>query len=188
MSARFALRAATAQAHEQLDALFSTFDLSDRQGYATFLRAQAGAFMVVETALDHAGVAQFVGDWQDRRRSAALLDDLATLGAPAPTLTSASASASELAIRFGTPAAFLGSLYVLEGSRLGGALLIKSVPADLPRAFLSAGSSGSWRAFVALLDERLQTPGEIEAAAAAAIATFGVFASSARTFLGADPQ
>lgn len=54
-SARFALRAATSEAHERLDALFSRFDLGDRADYSEFLLAQAGAFLPVGAALDRAG-------------------------------------------------------------------------------------------------------------------------------------
>lgn len=45
-------------------------------------------------------------------------------------------------------------LYVIEGSRLGGGMLARAVPPDLPRAYLSAiHLSGEWRGFCAALDQ-----------------------------------
>lgn len=177
-SARFYLKAATAVDHEELDALFSGFDLSERAGYAGFLTAQAGVFPAVETSLDRAGVHALVDDWPRRRRSQALLSDLGALGCPTPTAAST--------FLFSSPAEALGGLYVLEGSRLGGAMLVRQIADGLPKSFLSAGNPAAWRAFVELMDKRLSSPSDLEAAARAAQAVFAAFASSARTVLGAD--
>lgn len=177
-SARFQLRDATAGAHERLDSLFAAFDLADRRAYGDFLRAQAGALLPVEAALDRAGAARAVDDWSARRRTDALLADLAALHlAPPPPVT---------APEFGTDAALLGGLYVLEGSRLGGALLIRSVPSDLPRAFLTPGNPAAWRAFVELMGERLRLSADMEAAIEGAISVFAAFETSARNICGAD--
>lgn len=178
-SARFALRSATSDAHERLDALFSRFDLSDRAGYGDFLTAQAGAFLGVEAALDNAGASGIVPDWDERRRSEALLSDLSGLDLASPSPVPAP--------EFSTEAALLGGLYVLEGSRLGGAILVRSVPDDLPTSFLTPGNPAAWRAFVTVLDERLSSPADMDAAVASASAVFEVFATSAHTTLGADP-
>ena len=51
MSAHAALRAATADAHERVDGLFSRFDISDPIGYRRFLTAQAVAYLPGEAAL-----------------------------------------------------------------------------------------------------------------------------------------
>lgn len=176
VSPRFALKAATAEAHQRLDDRFSTLDLAKRDDYAAFLMAQAGAFPPIEAALDRAGVESLVLDWPTRRRSAALLADLADLGleppppAPAPPLSSEADS--------------LGALYVLEGSRLGGALLIRTVPAGLPKSFLTPGNPAAWRAFVTILDERLSSQADIDAAARTATAVFKAFSSAASMILG----
>ena len=178
MSARFALRSATAGDHERLDALFSRFDLTNRDGYGVFLLAQAGGFLGVEEALDRAGIADVVPDWPDRRRSNALVADLTALHLAVPTPSPAPSFFGE--------AAMLGGLYVLEGSRLGGAMLVRAVPDDLPKSFLSGGNPAAWRAFVHLLDQRLSSEPEVAAAARAAAGVFETFASSARRTLGED--
>lgn len=177
-SPRFALKAATAEAHERLDALFSRFDLGSRAAYGDFLLAQAGAFASVEAALHRAGAAALIPDWADRRRATALETDLAAMNlAPPAALTSPV---------FEGEAAILGGVYVLEGSRLGGAMLVRTVADGLPKTFLSPGNPAAWRAFVAGLDERLSSPAALTAAVASATAVFEVFAASARNVLGAD--
>lgn len=175
-SARFALRSATAEAHARLDALFSTFDLTNPVDYGRFLQAQAGAFAPMEDALDAAGAALVVPDWPARRRAPALSADLASLGLPHPAPVAAPALRSEAAI--------LGALYVLEGSRLGGALLVRTVPEGLPKTFLTPGNPAAWRAFVTLLDERLSSRADLDTASAAAAAAFSAFAFSASRVLG----
>ena len=55
MSARAALKRATADAHERVDLLFSGLKLEDPRDYRRFLVAQAAAHLPVEQALDDAG-------------------------------------------------------------------------------------------------------------------------------------
>lgn len=172
---RFALKAATAEAHERIDATYSAFDLSTLAGYAAFLTAQSAAFIPVEDALEQAGAEALVPGWTARRRASALRRDLAALGLAVPPVGSAPA--------FATEAAVLGGLYVLEGSRLGGAVLLRSVAPGLPKAFLAPENQSAWRAFTSMLDERLSSRGEIETATAAAISVFDAFERSARTTL-----
>ena len=53
-------------------------------------------------------------------------------------------------------ASMLGAIYVLEGSRLGGAVLKRTVPGHFPRRFLEARqAAGSWRTLLQALDEFL---------------------------------
>lgn len=176
MSARFALRAATSDAHERLDARFSTFDLAHPVDYGAFLRAQAGAFFPMEDALDAACAEVVIADWPQRRRSAALRADLAALDLPEPAPVPVPVPASDAAI--------LGALYVLEGSRLGGAMLIRRVPDTWPRSFLAGGNPTLWRALVKVLDERLSSQADIDEAAHSASSVFDAFASSASNILG----
>lgn len=175
-SARVALRSETAEAHERLDALFSRFDLSDRPGYAAFLQAQAGAFLAVEAALDCAGAGELLHDWEKRRRSEALLGDLRALALPHRPATSPV---------FVTEADILGGVYVLEGSRLGGAVLRRTVPRSLPTAFLSHGEPSAWRRFVEVLDQRLTSPADLSQAALVATSVFQTFETHATRILGA---
>ena len=157
------LRSATRPDHAQVDAAFGHHDLATRAGYTAFLTAHARVLPAIETRLRPA---ELTPGWQGR--AGALAEDLATLGTALP-------APSPIAIPPGEAARW-GALYVLEGSRLGGAVLAKSVPPDLPSAFLAATHApGQWRALLARLDaldiDRDET-------LAGARATFAAFASA----------
>ena len=176
MKARAALRAGTAAEHERVDSLFSTLDLARADDYRLFLTAQAAAFLPVEDALDAAGAEQFVADWQARRRSHLLREDLQALGAPIP--------APEPVPALHGTAEILGAVYVLEGSRLGGAMLKRSVSPDMPQSFLSAPQApGAWRKLLETLDHHLYETASVEAAVGAARRTFQSFEAGGRRFL-----
>jgi heme oxygenase (biliverdin-IX-beta and delta-forming) len=112
------LRDATSAAHRDLDARLSAFDLTGRRGYRRFLQASAGALLPLEAALVEAGVAELFPDWPARTRSAAIRSDLGRLGS-APT---ACGLVSPL-----TRSGIMGTMYVLEGSRLGAKFLLATV-------------------------------------------------------------
>lgn len=169
MSARTALRSATAAKHDAVDKAFSRFDLRDARSYGHFLIAHARALPGVESALGACtGLPPFVP------RAGLLRADLAALGLSMPAMLPFASPGSE--------AAGFGALYVIEGSRLGGTVLAKRVPASLPRAYLSAAHlPGGWRAFGEVLDHAGQAggPNWIEQAIEAAEATFDLYAAAA---------
>jgi heme oxygenase len=166
--ARSALRTATADEHARLDGLFERFDLSDRADYARFLTAHAAALPAVEQALDAAGMGQLMPDWSARRRTPLLLGDLADMGLPAPATLPQPVLPDA--------AACWGAAYVVEGSRLGGALLARSVAAELPRAYLGAAQpKGAWRDFLVQLEAALDTEEKLADATTSARATFRLF-------------
>jgi heme oxygenase len=176
MSARAALRAATAEDHARVDRLFSTFDFGDPSGYRRFLGAQAAAHLPIEAALDAAGAAHLLADWPARRRSHHLLADLAALGLAVPKPVEPPPLPAS--------AALLGAVYVLEGSRLGGALLKRGLPAGAPKRFLDAEQApGAWRKLLAKLDESLYDPALLGAACETAGQVFRRFEVSARRFV-----
>jgi heme oxygenase len=176
MKARAALRAATAAEHDRVDAVFGRLDLARREDYRLFLLAQAAAFLPVERALEDAGAQGVVHDWSERRRAHLLVQDLGALGVPLP--------APEPAPVFAGTAETLGAVYVLEGSRLGGAMLRRGVAADAPQAFLAAPQhKGSWRKLLELLDDRLYETAAIETAVGAARKTFLCFEAGGLRFL-----
>ena len=77
-------------------------------------------------------------------------------------------------------AAAWGMLYVLEGSRLGGAMLAERVGPGLPRSYLSARHQpGDWRGFLAVM-ETACGPGDYPQALAGARTAFHLFATAAR--------
>lgn len=174
-NARAMLRAATADCHERVDAIFSRADLADRDGYGRFLLSQADAFLPIERALDRDGIEQVVPDWAARKRAPALLADLAALGLEGP--------AGEGEMIFATEPALLGALYVLDGSRLGGALLKRSVSPELPTTFLSAHDSAAWRGLLQIIDDRIRTDADRRAATEAARGVFAAFEVSGQYYL-----
>ncbi len=174
-SARAALRAATAANHARVDEVYSSAALDDRTAYGRFLSAQAAAHLAVEDALSRSGVEAFVPDWPERRRGDALRADLAELGLDVPQ-----PMASPI---FAEQPAMLGALYVLEGSRLGGTLLKRSVPTGLPTRFLGGADSSAWRALLTQLDEHLDEASKREAAIEAARQVFVLFEDSGRRHL-----
>lgn len=133
------LREATAAHHQRVDDAFAAFDLASPAQYGRFLRAHARVLPAMERAVDPAAL------WSGwRPRAPLLLDDLARLGVdqadPMPI------PAPDLPERWGL-------LYVMEGSRLGGAMLSRRVPPALPSRYLSAGHvDGSWQAFQSALE------------------------------------
>lgn len=173
MGPRDLLRSATAELHGRLDARFRALDLTVKADYLRFLAAQAAAVVPIEHALELAGVAKLVPDWDRRSRRAAILADLAILGqAMIPTETPAPAVTS--------PAGIFGTLYVLEGSRLGGEVLLRRMLAtagpELCAAtrFLSHGRGERlWGSFLAMLAKRpVGENGQLVRAAAGAFALF----------------
>lgn len=156
----------------------SGYDLTRHADYAAFLQAQASAFMGVEGALDGSEAGAYLPDWPERRRTAALRSDLSLMGLALPEPASVTPFCGEAEV--------LGAIYVLEGSRLGAAVLIRSVPDDFPRSFLSSGNPAAWRALASVLDERLSSPDRFDRAASAACSVFAVFENAARAYPGAD--
>ncbi|MFC7608678.1 hypothetical protein [Teichococcus aestuarii] len=121
---RWHLRQETRSRHDAADALGSDHDLGTLAGYRGFLRAHARALPALEAACDAAGLAARLPDWPRRRRAAALAADLAALGVAAPDSPPLAFAGVEEA---------LGAAYVLEGSRLGNAMLLRQAAA-LPEA------------------------------------------------------
>lgn len=174
LSVRAALRAATRTEHDAVDALFGRFDLSRLADYRRFLTATAAAFIPVEQAIDAAGDAAALGSWTRRPRADLLRADLAELGAPVPPRPAP--------LRLDGGPALLGAVYVLEGSRLGGAVLIRRLGPGWPARFLTAPAGpGSWPALLATLETGLADPEDLEAAIATARTIFARFETSART-------
>lgn len=171
MTARSALRSATAADHRQVDDIFSRFRLGEANGYRAFLRGIAAAHVPVEAKLEASGAARLVPDWDQRRRRALLCQDLEALGERCPP--------EGTGLTFSGQPELLGGIYVLEGSRLGGALLRREVPDHLPKGFLSApSSSASWRRLAGLLDQYLAESQSLASAIDAARRVFRSFAAA----------
>lgn len=169
------LRSATAADHAMVDERFGGFALGDAADYRAFLEAHGRALPAVEAMLasgvETADDAVAWPAW--RPRTPLIAADLAALGAAMP-----------LPLRFevASDAARWGALYVIEGSRLGGQLLARSVPDGLPQAYLAARHlPGEWRGLLAALDAEAAARDADwgEAALAGARATFALYAQAA---------
>jgi heme oxygenase len=117
-SLRDRLREATRQAHADLDRHFALLDLTSLPVYRRFLEASAAALVPLEDALMRSDVQQVFPDWDLRSRGSAIRSDLASLGGVLRPL--------ENPRRFDL-GGLLGTMYVLEGSRLGGKFLLNTV-------------------------------------------------------------
>ena len=157
------LRAATASDHDAVDAGFGRYDLTDAADYRAFLIAHAKALPAVE-----AWLAAIPGLAAVRSRRAALAEDLAALGEDMPAPMTFDVPAST--------AAGWGAMYVVEGSRLGGIMLSRSVPEGMPSAYLGAKHlSGEWRALLAAIDDEPADEAWIKEAIVGAKAAFELY-------------
>ncbi|MBR0873771.1 biliverdin-producing heme oxygenase [Bradyrhizobium tropiciagri] len=177
-SLRSVLKAATATDHAKLDAMLGAFDLCSLAGYRRFLEINAAALLPLEGALVAAGVRDLVPDWSRRARSRAMLADLAAIGGTVRPL--------DPPILIDRPA-MLGTLYVLEGSRLGAAHLLKRIDRTAgPRirtatAYLGHGAGQHlWPSFLALLESHASELSAEDDIIEPARRAFDLFASAAR--------
>jgi len=147
---RTRLRQATAETHAQLDEQFGKFDLRRRSDYRGFLEASAAALLPLEDAVVQAGVEHIFPDWAVRSRRQAVLEDIARIGGVVHPL------AAPAKLNFGQ---VLGTMYVLEGSRLGAQILLKRVSQSTdPMVRATTGYLGHgtgqhlWRSFLVMLE------------------------------------
>jgi heme oxygenase (biliverdin-IX-beta and delta-forming) len=169
------LKAATAAAHHALDERLSAFDLTAGVDYCRFLEASAAALLPLECALKKAGIAEMFVDWPERARSAAIAADLDQLGGTVNVLPLPAESLDRCGL--------LGTLYVLEGSRLGAAYLVRIAAASVdPRVraatrYLGHGSGrGLWRSFLDRLERESVSAEDEHRMIASAQQAFAMFA------------
>jgi len=173
---RHRLRTATAEAHARLDEQVRALDLRRLPDYHRFLEASAAALLPLEAALIEAGVQRIFPDWALRSRRRAILHDLARVGGVACPL------AVRARLDFD---GVLGTMYVLEGSRLGAQVLLKSVALSSDAvvtqatAYLSHGAGRHlWQSFLALLERHAETMSGDMGAVDGARRAFDLFAEA----------
>ncbi len=180
---RAVLRQGTQAAHQRLDARMSTLPLDRRPSYSRFLHVQAAALVPLEIALEQAGVVYLLPDWTWRTRRAALLADIRQMDgeeAPMPGPQEQPVDWIE------SPAAMIGATYVLEGSRLGGAMLRKQVMAAedpvirLASRFLNHGNGENlWLSFNDTLKNARLDEAERAVMVDSAVRSFALFETAA---------
>ena len=169
-SIRFAVKEATAAAHERLDQGLGHLDLAQADGYRRFLKTIAAAHLPLEALLERSGIARIITDWSQRSRSSALRRDMEALGEQPEPL--------DLDIDTVNQAFALGILYTLEGSRLGGRYLLQTVQhshAHLPVEFLQHGDTRLWGRFCAQLEASPEAHAHLDDVIAGARTAFSIF-------------
>jgi heme oxygenase (biliverdin-IX-beta and delta-forming) len=149
-SLRSVLKTATKADHTRLDGMLGKLNLCRLADYRRFLEINAAALLPLEGALVAAGVHTIIPDWDSRARSGAIVADLTAIDGAVEPLDPPT---------FPDHFAMLGTLYVLEGSRLGAAHLLKNVSRTTDErilgatAFLEHGAGQHlWPSFLALLE------------------------------------
>ena len=155
MSRRDQLKAATQDAHRDLDARVSTAHyFTSPAGYADWLAASYRFHAIAERALEAAGVATLLGDWSARKKTPLIARDLADLG-----MTAAGSVVGDDQFELAGANACLGAIYVIEGASMGARVLLISarrlgMSAHHGARQLTAAAEGfaPWHTFVAALE------------------------------------
>lgn len=172
LTLRDRLRTSTSALHARLDRSMEQHLRSGDEGYGQYLLASAAALLPLERELEAAGVAQVMPDWPDRARSSALIADLEALGlaVPEPRPVADQALLRDEAYQFGT-------LYVLEGSRLGARMILRGLSGfSGPTSYLSHGHGKPlWQTFLARLEASGPAQANPEIVIAGATAAFEQF-------------
>lgn len=183
-SARFSLKNRTQAAHNRAEQFVeASFDLATKQGYGRFLALQAQFHGLCEEVLDARKFETILSDWRERRRAHLAAADCCALGARVGE------PERQRQLLIATDDHALGLAYVLEGSALGGAILMERVR--------RAGFDGSqvtnfldfygphrglmWRRFQDVLEDRLRTEEAVDRAESGASAGFDLFLRLAET-------
>lgn len=172
-AARALLRDACRGIHACLDQRLSQIDFNDRTDYADMLTRMSGPVTAIEGALT-AGVAPVLfTNWSGRLRAHALRSDVALLGGD---FREHSAPAIE------NEAEAFGTLYVLEGSRLGGQVLARIAQEsrdervrEATRYFQHGARKGLWRDFLERLEQSPAVSADPKRATHAALSAFATF-------------
>ncbi|MFD2236819.1 biliverdin-producing heme oxygenase [Aureimonas populi] len=184
---RARLREGTRERHERLDALFDPmFRTGDLAPYHRFIRMNHACHEALEPLIA-APLASLLPDWAEGSRLPQLRRDMAEMAlAPLP------------APAFGTPdtVAAVGIGYVLEGSRLGGMILLRRLHkleagalSSRPSAHYLASSEGAERfnRFLKAASGLDWQEARFARCLAAANAAFDCFLAAARA-AGAEPE
>ena len=169
------LKARTHDTHDQLDQrIMANQPFASRDNYARFLDAQYRFLRDADALYDNPELAKLFPDLAERRRYHSIAADMGDLGRALPQLAEPPISGAL------DVASAMGWLYVVEGSKLGAAILYKLAgKLDLDENFGARhlaghpdGRARHWRAFTSALDG-LALDGEAEdRVTAGAVAAF----------------
>ncbi|KQO83325.1 biliverdin-producing heme oxygenase [Rhizobium sp. Leaf262] len=172
------LKAATRQAHEELDGfIMSAKPFESRENFGKFVKTQHLFHSDLDAFFSNETLDALLPDLKGRRRLDFIAQDLQDLGLGQPETPAARFQANDQ--DFDLPEA-LGWLYVVEGSNLGAAFLLKdAAKLGLDETFGARHLAGApegrglhWRTFVAALDAVPLDQDEEDRAIAGAEAAF----------------
>ncbi|ODA66694.1 hypothetical protein A7A08_02462 [Methyloligella halotolerans] len=177
-SARDRLRHATSGMHQAVDDRFAGM-LRDRPaGYGRFLAAIADALFPLEEALERAEIGRLWPDWPRHARTGALRADLSALNIPSTPVQPVPELRGE--------AHQLGLLYVLEGSRLGGTIILRGLRKEFgaaqhpaTRYLMHGEGEGLWARYLQRLEASEAVRRAPEEAEAGAMLAFSYFLPAA---------
>jgi heme oxygenase len=172
-----ALRAATRAHHERLDRLIDLRRLRDACRYGRVLQVLDAFLRAWESGVTAALPAAWHPWLRDRSRRHFLQQDLRVLRLAAGPRLPAMAP-------FTSAAAAWGSVYVVEGSALGGQVITRSLAdaglrPDRGAAYFHGwgpATGAMWKEVRSLLEDQLADPDALAQACAGACATFGALA------------
>ena len=164
----------TRHLHDALDSRLVLSNLASRTGYVNYLLIN-WACVSIEVALERAGIDQVLLDWERRRRRIALVKDLEALGVRPPSY-----AARTIDSDIGS---LLGWSYVLEGSRLGGRVILQTIMTSSEPEIAGAtgflrhgGGEQLWESFKIEMAKINGDPAAIVRACTGATAAFRCFA------------
>ena len=170
------IREATHASHRQLDLALSWLDLGKPRYYASFLRGQAEALFPIETALERSGIVLILPDWPRRARTMALEHDLIVINASCAPLPEP---------HLDNPAQMLGTVYVLEATRMSARVMLSRLaqypdsPSIGATKYLRHGfGQRLWPTFLDVLETHPAALADPRAVVQGAEIAFGMFESA----------
>jgi heme oxygenase len=172
------LKNATHDAHERLDKRIMQLDpFADRNHYGRFLKMQYGFHRDLDALFFNEKLDQLLPDLAGRRRLGLIEQDLADLGISIPAVETDPRFEKGADVPLGEA---LGWIYVIEGSNLGAAFLLKyaaklGLDENSGARHLAGAPEGRglhWRTFTAALDSVYLTEEDERQAIAGAEAAF----------------
>lgn len=171
------IKEATRTAHQQLEkkVVLQLKAIRNEADYAALLKNFYAYFSQVEKAIAPFITPELLPDYKDRRNSSYIKKDIEELGFSTDELPAAIAPA------IANTQQALGALYVMEGSIMGGSIIVQM----LAKAGISRGVSffsgygpatgEMWGKFVAVMNAQATTPAEEALSVNAANETFSRF-------------
>lgn len=172
------IKQATKTAHQNLEkqVVLKLKAIRNHADYAEFLKRFYSYFNMLEKAIKPYLTQEVLPDYSQRRTSSYLKDDIEALGSDTVELPLAAAP------KINSEQEALGALYVMEGSVMGGSIIVQMLAkhgiTDGISFFSGYGpkTNEMWTTFTQILNTRVNNPQKEKLAIDAAKETFSQFA------------